>query len=69
MLCCAVLCCAVLCCATGGLRLHSGSKHKSLATVLHLGRGALPGAAGRNPLSHMPLAVIVDDRVEVRLLT
>ena len=59
-------CCAVLC-AAGGRRLHSGSKHKSLATVLQLGRGALPGAAGRHAalMSHMPLAVIVDDRVEV----
>jgi hypothetical protein len=51
--------------ATGAKRLHSGSKHKSLAAVLQLGRAAQPGHSGR-PASHMPLAVIVDDRVEVR---
>ena len=53
--------------AAGAKRLHSGSKHKSLAAVLQLGRAAQPGHSGR-PASHMPLAVIVDDRVEVRWL-
>lgn len=50
----------------GSKRLHSGSKVKSLSAVLGLGPGPPSGPGGR-PSSHMPLAVIVDDRVEVRL--
>lgn len=49
----------------GRKRVQSGSKAKALAGVLQLGPGKLPGQHGR-PASHMPLAVIVDDRVEVR---
>lgn len=49
----------------GSKRVTSGSKIKSLSTVLGLGRVPPPGPGGRTA-SHMPLAVIVDDRVEVR---
>jgi hypothetical protein len=48
----------------GRLRLQSGAKLKSLAGVLHLARAPQPGANSA-PLSPMPLAAIVDDRVEV----
>lgn len=49
----------------GHLRLQSGSKQKNLAAVLQLPRVPLPGPDG-GAASPMPLAVIVDDRVEVR---
>jgi len=38
----------------------SGSKIKSLSSVLGLGRMPPPGPGGR-AASHMPLAIIVDD--------
>lgn len=50
----------------GDKRVTSGSKIKSLSSVLGLGRVPPPGPGGR-AASHMPLAIIVDDRVEVRL--
>ncbi|KAI3429630.1 hypothetical protein D9Q98_005716 [Chlorella vulgaris] len=45
-------------------RLQSGSKSKSLAAVLNLGRVPQPGPHGTTS-SPMPLAAIVDDRVEI----
>ena len=52
----------------GNKRVTSGSKIKSLSNVLGLGRVPPPGPGGR-AASHMPLAIIVDDRVEVRRCT
>ena len=52
---------------TGHKRLHSGSKIKTLTAVLGLGGQRPPPGPGGRTASHMPLAVIVDDRVEVRV--